>query len=204
MCCMWLAGNTGRKNYAKKSPSVHHRTSLSSYIFATKVYIRQLEKPVKHQYFLQIFLQHGTLRPTNSWDQLASLGHPSKFQRGLRLGFIAAATSLNGSQPNFARCLAVFWTGRLHFLGLLPRKGILPRAKFTLHPSLAFYYIGSVTTRHSSSRHQPKFPASYKEWNYGHLYSAGWPSHWVSAHILVSISSAGGDASSWQPVIQHH
>jgi len=82
------------------------------------------------------------------------------------------------------------------FGGLLPPDGILPGAKFTLHPSLAFYYIGSVTTRHSSSRHQPKFPASYKEWNYGHLYSAGWPSHWASAHILVSISSAGGDVSS--------
>jgi len=32
MCCMQLAENTGRKN----SPSTHHRTTLSGYIFATK------------------------------------------------------------------------------------------------------------------------------------------------------------------------
>jgi len=41
MCCMWLAGNTGRK----KSPSAHHGTTLPGYIVATKagiaIYIRQ-------------------------------------------------------------------------------------------------------------------------------------------------------------------
>jgi len=100
---------------------------------------------------------------------LASLRHPSKFQRVSRLGFVTAATSLNGGQPNFARCLAVSWTGTLyiHFPGLLPRNGILPRAKFTLRASLAFSYIGSVTAGNSSSGHQRKFTASFKEWNYG-------------------------------------
>ena len=38
-------------------------------------------------------------------------GHHSKFQRLSRRGFVTAATSLNGSQPNFARCLAVSWAG---------------------------------------------------------------------------------------------
>jgi len=33
--------------------------------------------------------------------------------------------------------------------------GILPGAKFTFRPSLAFSYIGSVTARHSSSGRQP-------------------------------------------------
>jgi len=85
------------------------------------------------------------------------------------LGFVTAATSLNGSQANFARCLAVSWAGTLyiHFRGLLPRNGILPRAEFTLCPSLAFSYIGSVTARHSSSRRQRNFVALCKEWNYG-------------------------------------
>jgi len=46
--------------------------------------------------------------------------------------------------------------GLLHyiytFLGLLVASdGISPRANFTLCPSLAFSYIGSVTARHSSS-----------------------------------------------------
>jgi len=35
ICCTRLAGNTGRK----KSPSAHHRTTLSDYIFATKARI---------------------------------------------------------------------------------------------------------------------------------------------------------------------
>jgi len=38
----------------------------------------------------------------NGRDRLASLGHPSKFQRFSHLGFVTAATSLNGGQPNFA------------------------------------------------------------------------------------------------------
>jgi len=44
-------------------------------------------------------------------------------------------------------------------LGFLPRNGILPSAKFTLRPSLALSYIGSVTARHSSSRRQLNFAA---------------------------------------------
>jgi len=67
-------------------------------------------------------LEYGKLQPTNGRDWLGSLGHPSKFQRVSRLGFVTAVMSLNGGQPNFARCLAVFWAGKLylHFWGLLP------------------------------------------------------------------------------------
>jgi len=51
------------------------------------------------------------------------------------------------------------------FLGLLPSNGILPGATFTLRPSLAFSYIGSVTARQSSSVLQPNFAACDKEGN---------------------------------------
>jgi len=107
-------------------------------------------------------------------------------ERGSCLGFVTAATSLNGSQPNFAGCLAVYWAGTLyiHFRGLLPHYGILPGAKFTLRPSLALSCIGSITARHSSSGHQPNFAALSRGC---HLYSAGWPSRWALAHILVGI-----------------
>jgi len=37
-------------------------------------------------------LQYGELRPTNGWDRLASLGHPSTFQRVSRLGFVTPPT----------------------------------------------------------------------------------------------------------------
>ena len=36
---------------------------------------------------------------------------------------------------------------------------------------LAFSYIGSITTRHSSSGRQRKFASSYKEWNYRQSYA---------------------------------
>jgi len=39
MYCKRLAENTGHKNIAKKSPSRHHRTTLSGCIFATKACI---------------------------------------------------------------------------------------------------------------------------------------------------------------------
>jgi len=41
---------------------------------------RQSEKKlVKQQYLSHTSLQYDELRPTNSWDLLASLGNPSKF-----------------------------------------------------------------------------------------------------------------------------
>ena len=79
------------------------------------------------------------------------------------------------------------WTspGLVHYiyiLGLLSPNGILPGAKFTLRPSLAFSYIGSVTARHSSSGRQPNFAAFSRG---RQLYSAGRQSRWASAHIIV-------------------
>ena len=56
------------------------------------------------------------------------------------------------------------------FWGLLALNGIPPGAKFTLRPSFAFLYIGSVTARHSSSGRQPKFTAWY-------LHATGRPTH---------------------------
>jgi len=112
---------------------------------------------VKQQYLPHMSSQYGELRPTSSWDRFVSLGHPSKFQRVSHLGFVTAATSLNGSQPNFARCLRVSWAGRvcIHIRRLFAPNGILPSAKFTLRLSLALSYIDSVTARQSSSGRQP-------------------------------------------------
>ena len=92
---------------------------------------RQSEKKlVKQQYLLLIIWWTSAY---NSWDLLASLGHPCKFQR--------------------------------------------------------VSHLGSVTARHSSSGRQPNFAAL----NRGrHLYSAGRPSRWALAHILVlAIYTAG-------------
>jgi len=76
-----------------------------------------------------------------------------------------AATSLNQTlhdvwpSPGLVRFIYIF---RASY-----PKGTLPSAKFTLRPSLAFSYIGSVSARYSMSGRQPNFAVWYKEWNYG-------------------------------------
>ena len=70
----------------------------------------------------------------------------SKFQQVSRLGVITAPTSLNEGQQNFAECLAVSWlVYSIHiFGGLLLPDGILPGAKFTLRPSLAYRILAAL------------------------------------------------------------
>jgi len=94
MCCMQLAEYTGCK-------VCHLRTAVST---------------------PRVLTIYGELQPTNGSDRLAGLGHPSKFQRVSRLGFVTAMTSLNSGQPNFARCLAISSAGTLyiHFGGSCP------------------------------------------------------------------------------------
>ena len=61
---MRLAENTGRKS-RQKSPTGHHRTTLSGYFFATKAHIDNRKKIVKQQHVLQMSPQYGELRLTN-------------------------------------------------------------------------------------------------------------------------------------------
>ena len=74
----------------QKSPSGHHRTTLSGYIFATKAHINNRKKLVKQQYVLHMSPQYGERRPTSGWDRLTSLGYPCKFQLVSRLGSVTA------------------------------------------------------------------------------------------------------------------
>jgi len=113
MCCtsQYVARWKYRtQKIAKNLPSAHHRTTLLGYIIATKARVNNWKKILaKQQYLPHMSPQYGELRPTNSWDWLAGLGHPTKFQRVSRLAFVTAATSLTRGQPNFAGCLAVSW-----------------------------------------------------------------------------------------------
>ena len=81
----------------QKSPSGHHSTTLSGYIFAIKACIDNREKKlVKKQYPLYMSSQYGELWPTSGWDSFVSLGHPRQFQRVSRLGSVTAWHSSSG------------------------------------------------------------------------------------------------------------
>jgi len=107
MFCTRIAGNI---QDAKKSPS-HHRTTLSGYVFATKAHIDNRQKLVKKQYIPHMSLRYGELRPTNGWDLLASLGHPSKFQQVSHLDSVTARCCSSGRQPKLRR-----WTERATYI----------------------------------------------------------------------------------------
>jgi len=62
---MRLAENTGRIKLAKKSPSGHHRTTLSGYIFAIKARIDNQKKNFLSSNISSTWPpQYGELRPT--------------------------------------------------------------------------------------------------------------------------------------------
>jgi len=78
MCCAQLAENTGCKKSRQKSPSGHHHTTLSGYIFATKACIDNWKKLVQQQYLLQMWiLTIWWICVTSGWDRSCSLGHPN-------------------------------------------------------------------------------------------------------------------------------
>ena len=93
-CCTRLAGNACTQKIAKKSPSAHHRTTLSGYVFATKAHIDNRKKLVKQQYLLQMsphnMVNFGLLAAEIDpvvWGTLANFS-----------GFRALAALLHGSQ----------------------------------------------------------------------------------------------------------
>jgi len=79
-----------------------HFGTIAQFCLAKSSQIRHVstigKKLVKQQYLLQ----YGELRLTNSWDLLASLGHPCKFQRVSHRGSVTARYSSSGRQPYFA------------------------------------------------------------------------------------------------------
>jgi len=76
----------------------------------------------------------------------------------------------------------------IHFETLLPPNGILPGAKFTLRPSLALYwkrYCTALQQWASAKLCGVVQGIELRNFHGGlHLYSAGRPSSWASAHIL--------------------
>jgi len=194
MCCTRLVGNTR----CKKSPKIviwapsHKFVQL--YIFATKTCINNRKKLVKHQYLLHMSSQYGELRPTNGWDLLASLGHPSKFQPVSPIDCVTAPMSLNGGEQNFAGCLAVSYGRTLYEYSVRAGKipnGICFKIYFASKSYVLLYWQRYCTAL--KQRPSAKLCGMVQGMELGnfrrvrHLHSAGRPSRWASAHILVDL-----------------
>jgi len=113
------------QNCRIKSPSAHHRTTFSGYIFATKVCIDNWKKNLFNSIIFSRCLHNmANFGPLMTEIGFGSLGLPSKFKWVSHFGLVTAATLLIRGQPNFARCLATSWAGTwyIHFRGLLPRR----------------------------------------------------------------------------------
>ena len=96
-CCTRIAHrwNTGRKKIAK----IRHLGTIAQRYRAISSQLRHVStvgKTCQTAISPHMSLQYGELRPTNSWELLVSLGHPSKFQRVSRLGSITARHSSTG------------------------------------------------------------------------------------------------------------
>ena len=81
---------------AKNSPSVHHRTTLSGYVFATKARIDNRKKLVKQQYLIQMFrCPHNTVNFSPLAAEIGPVvwGTPANFN-----GFRILAALLHGIQ----------------------------------------------------------------------------------------------------------
>ena len=87
----------------QKSPSGHHRTTLSGISSQLRHISTIGKKLVKQQYVLHMSPQYGELRPTNGWDRLTSLGYPCKLQLVLRLGSVTARHLVVGVSQTLRR-----------------------------------------------------------------------------------------------------
>ena len=123
---------------------------------------------------------------------LASLGHRSKFQRVSRLGFVTAAKSFTGGQPHFCTMFGPLlgWYINIDFRQLLSlaefrhvQKSLC--VQVLRSPILAALLQGTpaVVSAKLCGVVQGMELRNFRRRR--HLYSAGRPSRWASAHILV-------------------
>jgi len=193
----------------KKSPSAHHSTTSSGYIFAIKACINNRKKIAKQQYLPHNMVNVGL----NGWDRLVSLGHPANFNVFHVLASLlhrCRSTELNLALhdvwpfPGLVHYIYIVGglASKTHFTPPTPTRqncfvgsesvvwnrfnGILPGAKFTLPPSLAFSYIVRVAVRHSSSVRQPNFAAWYLHTTgrSSRLTLGGWTVYFMVAYVI--------------------
>ena len=113
MCCTRLAENTGRKITQKVAICSPSHNFIGLYLHNWSI-CRQSEKNLLTNN-ISSTRSHDMVNigPLTAEIGVGVWGTPANFSE-FRLGFITAPTSRNGSQPNFAQCLAVSWVGTLY------------------------------------------------------------------------------------------
>jgi len=156
---------------AKNSPSAHHYTTLlhCRAVSSQPRHVSTIgKKLVKQQYPPTCPNEMANFGPLTADIGLPVWGTSANFNGFRVLASLLhrrRSTNVNQTLHNVRPSPALIHV--YTFSGILHPDLILPGAKFTLHPNVAFSYIGSVTVRHSNSRRQPNFAAWCKEWNYG-------------------------------------
>jgi len=119
------------------------------------MYRQSAEKLVKQQYVLHMPHNTANFGPLTAEIGWRVWGTPENLN-----GFRVLPSLLQRRHsPEANQTLHDVWPspGLVHYIHIFRGSDriILPGAIFTLRPSLAFFYIGSVTARHSSSGRQP-------------------------------------------------
>ena len=148
------------QKWRKKSPSAHHRTTLSGCIFATQGMYRQSEKLIKQQYV--IHMSHNMANFGLLTAEICSgvWGTPATFN-GFRVlpSLLQRRRSLEASQT-----LHDVWSSPVlvHYIYIFG--GCCPWQNFA---RCKIHFTSKSCARHSRNGRQPNVVAWYKEWNYG-------------------------------------
>ena len=186
MYCTRLAGNAGRTK-SPKDRRMGTTTTLSGYIFASKARIDSRKKLLSSN--ISSICPHNMVNFSLLAAEIVSLvwGTPANIN-----GFRVLASLLQRRRSTEAnQTFHNVWplTGLVDYIYIFG--GCSSVTEFCLvQNSLCVLqvlrlHIGSVTARQSSSGREPNFAALSTGC---HLYSAGRPSRWAFAHILVVFS----------------
>jgi len=145
--------------------------------------------------------QYGELQSTNGWDLFGSLGHPGKISTGFA-SCLHYCSDVAHRKPTklctmFGRLLG--WCTIYTFLGALASWQIFARCKihFKSKSRILLYWQHYCTTfQQPASAKLCSVVQRMELRNYCrgcHLYSAGRPSRYTSAHILVFVIFSSND-----------
>ena len=178
----------------KKSPSTYHRTTLSSYIFATKAHIDSWKNLLNSSITSRCppnTVNFGLLTAETGWRVW---GTPANFNGfGVFASLLQRRRSLEANQTlhpctMFGRLLG--WYTVYAFLGSWPLTEFCQvQIHFASKPCVLLYWQHYCTAlEQRASTKICGMLQGIKLRNFHrrrHLYSAGRPSRWTSAHILV-------------------